>query len=214
MPEDTLRSQVREAIADAVKTKEAGPLHQLSAAAERDRLEELILDWLNHEKNRKQSFTVQTVEQDRTFEIPGLTLKLRVDRIDKLRNGNLVLIDYKSGEQTKTKLTKLRPAEPQLLVYAASLTEPVDGIFFGQLKVPDVKAVGFSREKIFDSSKAATKKDWDEYIGSGREIVHRLATEFVNGMAAVDPIKGACDFCAVKPICRINEIGSSEEDED
>ena len=213
MPADMLRSQVREAIEDAVKTTETGPLHKLSAVAERDRLEELILDWLDHEKKRKQSFTVQTVEEDRTFEIPGLALKLRVDRIDKLRNGGLVLIDYKSGEQTKTKLTKQRPAEPQLLVYAASLTEPVDGIF-GQMKVPDVKAVGFSREKIFDSSKAATKKDWEEYIGQRREIVNRLATEFVEGNAAVNPIKGACDFCAANPICRINETGPSEEDEE
>jgi probable DNA repair protein len=213
-PTDTLRSHVRSAIAEAVQTSEPGPLHQLSAHAERDRLEELILEWLDHEKERKQSFTVQTVEEDRIFEVPGLRLKLRVDRIDRLRNGNLVLIDYKSGAQTRPKLTGQRPFEPQLLVYAASLPEHVDGIFFGQLRPREVKAVGFSRDRIFTSRATEVKKDWDEYIENGKETVHRLASEFVNGDAAVDPIKGACSFCTAKPICRVSEIGAAEEDEE
>ncbi len=213
-PADTLRCHVRDAIAEAVETNESGPLHQLSAYAERDRLEELILEWLDHEKERKQSFTVQTVEEDRVFEIPGLRLKLRVDRIDRLRNGNLVLIDYKSGAQTRPKLAGQRPFEPQLLVYAASLPEQVDGIFFGQLRPREVRAVGFSRDRIFKGGAAEVKKDWDEYIENGKEIVHRLASEFVNGDAAVDPIKGACSFCVAKPICRVSEAGAAEEDEE
>ena len=53
-PADMLRCHVRDAIAEAVETDDSGPLHQLSAHAERDRLEELILEWLDHEKERKQ----------------------------------------------------------------------------------------------------------------------------------------------------------------
>ena len=120
-PAEDLRTLVRETIAGAVETKESGLLHQLSVETERERLEELILEWLDIERLREQAFTVETVEQERKFEVPGLSLKLRIDRIDRLSNGNLILIDYKSGKQTHPKLSGERPAEPQLLVYAASV---------------------------------------------------------------------------------------------
>ena len=213
-PPDELRLLVREAIAEAVNTRESGPLHQLSLIAERERLEDLILEWLSHESARNEAFIVETVEQDRKYEVPGLSLQLRVDRIDRLANGNLVLIDYKSGAQTRGKLQGDRPPEPQLLVYAASVGSGVDGIFFGQLKPREVKAVGFSRKKQFKMQTAEEKRDWDTYIEASREIVFKLANDFVRGAAQVDPIKGACDYCGSKPFCRVNEAGASQEDEE
>jgi ATP-dependent helicase/nuclease subunit B len=212
-PED-LRLLVREATADAVETKEAGPLHQLSVSTERERLGELILEWLALEHARNEPFTVETVEQTRKYEVPGLSVQLRVDRIDRLSNGNLVLIDYKSGAQTRGKLIGQRPPEPQLLVYAASVNSKVDGIFFAQLKPREVKAVGFSRKKHFKATTAEEKKDWDIYIEASRDIVEKLAKDFVRGVATVDPIKGACDYCASKPFCRVNELGAAREEEE
>jgi probable DNA repair protein len=213
-PPHELRTLVREAILAAVNTKETGPLHQLSVLAERERLEELILEWLSLERARNDPFTVETIEQSRKYDVPGLSLQLRVDRIDRLSNGNLVLIDYKSGAQTRGKLLGERPHEPQLLVYAASVGSGIDGIFFGQLKPREVKAVGFSRKKQFKGQTAEEKKDWHAYIEAGRENVSNLATDFVRGVAEVDPIKGACDYCDNKPFCRVNEHGASQEDEE
>jgi ATP-dependent helicase/nuclease subunit B len=210
---EELRLLVREAIAEGVNTKETGPLHQLSLVAERERLEELILEWLELERGRSEPFTVETVEEARKFEVPGLSVQLRVDRIDRLNNGKLVLIDYKSGPQTRGKLTGNRPAEPQLLVYAASVGATVDGIFFGQLKPREVKAVGFSRNRHFKGQTAEVKKDWDSYIASSQRIVEKLAHDFVGGVAAVDPIKGACNYCDSKPFCRVNEAGVAREEE-
>jgi probable DNA repair protein len=212
-PED-LRLLVREAIADAVETREEGPLHRLSVGTERERLEDLILEWLALEHARNEPFTVETVEQIRNYEVPGLSVQLRVDRIDRLNNGNLVLIDYKSGAQTRGKLVGERPPEPQLLVYAASVESQVDGIFFGQLKPREVKAVGFSRKKHFKAQTAEEKKDWDTYIEASRGIVEKLAKDFVRGVAEVDPIKGACGYCASKPFCRVNERGAGGEEEE
>jgi hypothetical protein len=38
---------------------------------------------------------------------------------------------------------------------------------------------------------------------------------FLHGEAAVDPIKGACEYCGVKALCRVNEMrGAQEEDEE
>jgi ATP-dependent helicase/nuclease subunit B len=211
---ENLRLLVREAIAETVETKEAGPLHQLSVGTERERLEELILEWLAIEHARNEPFTVEMVEQTRKYEVPGLSIQLRVDRIDRLNNGNLVLIDYKSGPQTRNKLTGDRPSEPQLLVYAASADSKVDGIFFGQLKPRDVRAVGFSRKTHFKSRTVDEKKDWDAYIEASRNIVEKLAKDFVRGAAVVDPIKGACDYCESKPFCRVSERGAFPEEEE
>jgi len=211
---EALRMLVREAIADGVSTRETGPLHQLSVVAERERLEELILEWLSLEHSRDAPFTVQTVEETRKYEAPGLSVQLRVDRIDRLNNGSLVLIDYKSGPQTRGKLAGERPSEPQLLVYAASLDSPVEGIFFGQLKPREVKAVGFSRTKHFKGQTAEVKRDWGGYIEASRGIVEKLANDFVRGVAEVDPIKGACNYCASKPFCRVNESSAAREEDE
>ena len=209
-----LRALVNEAIAEAVEAKDVGLLHRLSVETERTRLEELILDWLDVERNRHESFTVETVEGERKFEVPGLSVSLRVDRIDRLKSGNLVLIDYKSGKQTRPKLAGERPAEPQLLVYAASVDSPVDGVFFGQLRPREVKAVGFSRTKQFKGQSAEVKKDWDAYIESSRDKVEKLASEFVRGVAEVRPTGAVCEYCGMKPFCRVNERGVSLEEEE
>jgi probable DNA repair protein len=211
---EDLRLLVNEAIEEAVPKRETGPLHQLSVETERERLEELILDWLDVERDRSEPFTVETIEQERRFEVPGLRLKLRVDRIDRLRNGSLVLIDYKSGKQSRPKLCGDRPPEPQLLVYAASVDSPVDGIFFGQVKPREVKAVGYSRSRHFRGLTAEVRKDWETYIEASRENVEGLAKEFVEGVAEVRPTGAPCEYCGMKPFCRVNEQGPPQEDEE
>jgi hypothetical protein len=50
---------------------------------------------------------------------------------------------------------------------------------------------------------------------SAKANVEKLALGFLHGEAAVDPIKGACEYCGVKPLCRVNEMrGAQEEDEE
>jgi ATP-dependent helicase/nuclease subunit B len=221
-PED-LRLLVQSAIADAVGDSvndainqgETGVLLRLVTRAEQERLERILLDWLQVERSRKQAFTVETVEQETHFEAPGLRLRLRVDRIDRLENGNVLLIDYKSGQQSRNKLKGARPKEPQLLVYAASSADQVDGIFFAEMKPNAVRAVGLSREKQFESKSVDIKKhEWNSFLEESRAEVYRLADQFVNGYAVVNPLADVCGYCASKPLCRVNEAGGQREEEE
>lgn len=212
-PDDQLRTLVGEAVAQAVAADQESPFHEQNSLAERERLEGLILDWLCLERNRKQPFAVEITEQERSFKIAGLELHLRIDRVDRLKNGRLVLIDYKSGKPTRNQLEGERPAEPQLLVYAAALGNDVDGIFFGQLKPRDLRAVGFSREQHFLDRTANIKRDWDFFMQESRTNIERITRGFVEGFAAVDHIKGACDYCNIKPLCRVYESNQREREE-
>lgn len=213
---DDLRRLVQDAVLEAVRDDASSPFHELTTLAERARLEKLILQWLEIERQRTQPFTVASVEQKRSYDISGLRLDLRVDRMDRLKNGSVVLIDYKSGKQTAPKLEGQRPAEPQLLVYAAAVQETVDGVFFGQLKPRELRAVGFGRERHFPGRSATVKKDWDAFLEESVSNVERIALGFSRGDAVVDPIRGACDYCSQKPFCRIREqtdlAGEGEND--
>jgi hypothetical protein len=100
------------------------------------------------------------------------------------------------------------------LVYAASVDSPIEGIFFGQVKPRDVKAVGYSRSRHFKGSSTEVKKDWYTYIEASRQNVASLAKEFVEGMAEVRPTGAPCEYCGLKPFCRVNEQGAAEEEEE
>jgi len=214
-PED-LKLLVNRHVEHAVRADDSGPIRALTSLAERDRLANVVLQWLSIEKERSTSFSVERLEEKREVELAGLKLNLRMDRVDRLSNGSLVLIDYKSGKQTTKKLEGNRPQEPQLLVYAAAMDEPIDGLYFGELRNRNARPVGHGARKHFPKQAGAKDRasDWDEFLAASKETVFRLANEFQQGAAAVSPINGACAYCRVKPICRVGASSEAEGEEE
>jgi ATP-dependent helicase/nuclease subunit B len=162
-----------------------------------------------------QPFTVERTEEKIIHQVSGLQLNLRIDRIDRLENGRLVLIDYKSGETKAGDLESERPKEPQLLLYASALGDEVDGMFFGQLKARDQRLVGYSRQAHSGDSKNKKAKvcaGWYDFLHDRRSAVEHLAAGFVAGDAVVGPQKGACEYCGCAPFCRVNEAPQESEE--
>ncbi len=209
-----LESIVDAAVTEALASERNSPFRDVISSAERDRLRNAILYWINEkEKGRGTPFRVEHVEEKKTVEINGLQLRVRVDRIDRLADGSVVLIDYKSGDISERGLQGKRPSEPQLLVYAAAMDEEVDGIFLAQVRPREAKTVGSALHSHFPLGKNA-KLDWAVLRDESREYLRDLAGEFMAGHAAVDPLPGACTYCNLPALCRIQEGARALKDED
>ena len=84
--------------------------------AEEERISSLIDEWLVYEE-RRTPFTFEAGEMKLPAVVGELKLQVRVDRIDGVRGGR-VIIDYKTGKVKKDAWEGARPDEPQLLLYA------------------------------------------------------------------------------------------------
>ena len=84
---------------------------------EEQRLTRLVTEWLEYEAARI-DFVVAETEVKRTVHLDGLTLDLRLDRIDRLSDGSLLVIDYKSGNVSPNAWELPRPDDVQLPLYA------------------------------------------------------------------------------------------------
>ena len=121
--------------------------------AEQDRIGRVLHSWLELEKRRTTPFRVLETEAKRNLTLSGLPLALRVDRIDELPNGDLLIIDYKSGNPQAKDLDGERPKEPQLLIYATALGSTVKGIYFGKLQARNEQEIGYAAEDYFRTGK-------------------------------------------------------------
>jgi len=209
-----LQNIVEDAVSKALASERNSPFREVISSAEKKRLSEAILYWLREkEMTRTTPFRVEHVEEKKTIEINGLQLRLRVDRIDRLQDGSVVLIDYKSGEISEASLQGKRPSEPQLLVYAAAMEEEVDGIFLAQVRRREAKTVGCAIHPHFAPARN-TKLDWAVLRDDSQVYLRDLAGEFMTGHAPVDPLHNACNFCNLPALCRIQEGTGSLDDED
>jgi ATP-dependent helicase/nuclease subunit B len=182
---------------------------------ERRRLRRLLVDWVALERTRLEPFTVIDRETPRELRLGTLTLSLRVDRIDLLRSGERLLIDYKGGaEESPRQWFDDPPRRPQLPLYA--LSDPAaDAVayaivrsdkcaFKGVGSAPGVEGVtgnlakSSGRENIADMT--AAREYW-------QATLTQLAERFMAGENAVDPSPEACRYCARQSLCRVWEQG-------
>jgi ATP-dependent helicase/nuclease subunit B len=81
------------------------------------RLIALVTEWLRFEQARR-PFTVAATELKADPSIAGLNLRLRLDRVDRLNDGTLLVIDYKTGAVDIKVWDLPRPEDVQLPLYA------------------------------------------------------------------------------------------------
>jgi hypothetical protein len=162
------------------------------------------MHWLDFEKTRS-PYQVVSVETNKSVRIGQLQLDLRLDRIDQMEDGSQLVIDYKSGTATTAGWRLPRLSDPQLPLYASTV-DNASGIALMQISEERSTLIGVGEHEIHGLSNSQdfgfeTFKDlanaWNSYLED-------IATSFVNGYAAVDPIdKTICRRCHLQGLCRV-----------
>ena len=183
---------------------------------EKERLVSLVLEFLSVDSQRT-SFTVVGREEKLVCTIAGIELKTYADRIDRLDDGRLVIVDYKTGEPKVADWFTDRIAEPQLPLYSVVVEGDVAGVVFGQVKKGKVQYLGVvADEQLIPGAKGPeTKrsvmdnfKSLDEVIDLWKGKIEFLADEVRQGIATVSPVSvhKSCLYCDLGALCRIGEI--------
>ncbi|MDZ7760241.1 MAG: PD-(D/E)XK nuclease family protein [Desulfovermiculus sp.] len=183
-------------------------------ALERERLVDLVQEWLSLERKR-QPFRIHALEKRLDIDINGLNINVVVDRIDRLDNGKLVVIDYKAGKHSMSEWFQDRPVEPQIPLYSLFCPEPVAGVYFGVVRKGESSFVGLGEEeeivpgcKGFDQHKLTQNfTSWEELLATWKTQLEDLAAEVLDGWAQVTPSNNqACRQCDLHSLCRIFEL--------
>jgi ATP-dependent helicase/nuclease subunit B len=220
-----VRAHVSAAIAGNVPARIREDMPQQYLDLEATRLTRLITEWLAYEQKRV-DFEVLGTEEKRTRNITGLSLDLRLDRLDRLNDGSLLVIDYKTGDVSPKAWESDRPEDVQLPLYAGfgiDAGEVPGGLVFAKVragkmcfegKVGDARATLDSGLKT-TSSLVKYPLELDQLL-AWRELIDRLARDFLYGRADVDPRDSTktCDRCDLQALCRINERPLAVEEEE
>lgn len=199
--ENKIDVHIQEALAKPQKSKTAPLFIQ---QIEHTRLKELVNAAFEWEKKRP-PFTVEALEQAYSIELNGLTIRIRLDRLDKLENGQLWVIDYKTTLPTNKPWQEVRPTEPQLLLYAL-LEEAIDTLLFIELKAGQLKSLGLSEEEnpLLGIGSPKKGQSFEEYKTLWKTQLEALAKEFQEGHCPPTPINSTvCTQCDFQNLCQI-----------
>lgn len=184
------------------------------ATIEQRRLVRLAREWLNGEKKRS-DFEVIAIEDKRRVEIGGLLLSTRLDRVDELRDGRRIIIDYKVRAPLVTTMLGERPEEPQLPLYLVTAEPDALAVAFAQVKMGNMRFAALAGgSDLLPGSKALSESrlgdqysSWEELVAGWRVDLAFIATSFSSGHAKVDPKKFpyTCRNCDLQSFCRIDE---------
>lgn len=145
-------------------------------ALEKACLARILWRWLQLESERE-PFAVVATEKEVALHLGGLPLNLRVDRVDQLEDGSLVVIDYKTGKASPRIEDCLRipPTAPQLPLYCVALQQEQRD----QLKASDWQ------EEV--QNRQVTSSDSSDDAGNADSAA---------GNASIDSVVGGADGAA------------------
>jgi len=197
-------------------------------ALEEPRLTRLVTEWLEYEA-RRWAFEVMATEVDRSVAIEGLQLKLRLDRVDRLKDGTLLVIDYKTGDVSPKAWELPRPDDVQLPLYAGFALnkeeELLGGLVFAKVRAGKAELagrVGDAAATLLPGLKATSglvrSPMSGEELDGWKEHIEKLAREFIAGNAEVNPREypRTCERCGLQSLCRVQErdLVEGEDDDD
>lgn len=165
-----------------------------------ERARGLLADWCDAEAARP-PFAIYQREERYQWEHGRLALNARVDRIDQLGDGSLLILDYKTGMGEafpEADWSRQRPVNLQLPFYAAILAAQtgtaqaeIAGLMLAQVHARHIRAKGLGAADLgikgvtpVEDSKTFEGQDWTAVLRRWESAIGMLADEFSGGYAA------------------------------
>jgi len=182
--------EVAAAVDEALTARHAAlVLAPAALAAERRRLEVLLREWLAHERGLPFG-AAWRLEAERDAALAGFRFTVRMDRLDRLGDGALVL-DYKTGARKTPAWDRERPTQLQLPLYAVLASgddRPVQGVGLLYVRSGDMGQVLWSADPDLKgrgmtplTGAEAPFPDWDAAVAAWRQTLERLLREYRDG---------------------------------
>jgi ATP-dependent helicase/nuclease subunit B len=220
------RSHVKAAMEAGVPAHVREQMPAMYLDLEETRVVRLVVEWLEFEKKRV-PFTAEATEARRVVTLAGLTLNLRLDRVDRLADGSQLVVDYKTGNPDPKSWDLPRPDDVQLPLYKVFGLEPLQPSLFDSHGGPASGGLVFARVRTGNTCFAGRVADARGTIDSDlsgnaslvkrkltaaeesawQDYIEKLAQDFIHGGAEIDPrdYPDTCERCGLQPICRIQE---------
>ena len=185
---------------------------------EHARLIRIGREWLELER-RRDAFEVVAIEEKQALAFGGVTVQVRLDRIDRLARGTHVVLDYKTGACAVRDWLGPRPEAPQLPMYALG-SRAADAIAFARVRAGGMAFIGLARESGILPGVEAVEKDrsakklniptWNGLLAGLRRELDDVGAGYLAGDARVDPKRGkqTCAYCDHRIACRVAEKAS------
>lgn len=219
---------ITQAIEQAMQSFEARyrPLPERYRNLESQRMQRWLQQWLLHER-RRAPFVVAECEQEKELQFAGFRIRTVIDRIDRMPDGSLLVIDYKTGTVSAERWLGERLLDPQLPLYAQS-GGAIAGTLFARVRSDDMGWCGVIAQRNWiplegkatqpaalqgwaegkaEKSGFADFADWAALSSFWQQRLETLADEIAAGYA--EPVlfdEKAVPYCEVRLLMRLPEI--------
>ena len=172
------------------------PMLQQLFALERHRVAQLLRAVVLLDQQRD-AFQIRNTEGALDVVVSGVRLSLRIDRLDQLEDGSLVILDYKTGARKRFLDRNGDPNDMQLVVYASAVEEPVAGLGLVNIDSRDVDIDAAGRH-------FTPKLDWDKDLRRWKLQVVDAAAALQRGDIRVDALQSND---SARPLALLSRIG-------
>ena len=217
MSEFELSDVIKDSVTQALKEfySDHNEMDSRLLVMQNEHLKSLLHRWLSEEKTRPE-FAIDELEKPYEVKVNKIKFNITVDRIDKIRGINKLLIDYKTGKNPTSRRALFSDdlTDLQLPIYACfAPIKNLSGIAIGHINrekinlygiiSPDTEAITKQLNTKIDNPNIA---DWDSLLSIWRNRIEKIADQYLSGDASVT-FSEKIDFtyCDILPLLRLAE---------
>ncbi|MDH3613408.1 MAG: PD-(D/E)XK nuclease family protein [Gammaproteobacteria bacterium] len=168
--QDRIQSALRKTFARHEQFADPVLKHLLQLERQRDA--QLLQRFVTLDKGRD-AFSIELVEGSLDTAIFGVRIRLRIDRIDRLEDGEMVILDYKTGIRRQFLNSAGIPNDMQLVVYACAVQDSVGGLGLVNIDSRSIDIDGAGRTFTPDLDWQATLREWKNQVADAVSEIQR-----------------------------------------